>query len=44
MNSTTVCGDPRLGPKDLPITFPLSNKLEIYSRFGELYLFDFLEK
>lgn len=44
MNSTAVCGDPRLGPKDLPIFFPLSNELETYARFGELCPIEFLEK
>ncbi|CAI7570162.1 unnamed protein product [Penicillium crustosum] len=44
VNSTAVCGDPRLGPKDLPAFFPLSNELETYSRFGELCPFEFLEK
>lgn len=44
MDSTAVCGDPRLGPKNLPVAFPLSNELETYSRFGELCPFEFLEK
>ncbi|CAI7568835.1 unnamed protein product [Penicillium palitans] len=44
VNSTAVCGDPRLGPKDLPAFFPLSNELETYSRFGELCPVEFLEK
>ncbi|KOS40339.1 hypothetical protein ACN38_g8818 [Penicillium nordicum] len=44
VNSTAVCGDPRLGPKDLPEYFPLSNQLETYSRFGELCPVEFLEK
>jgi hypothetical protein len=44
VNSTAVCGDPRLGPKRLPDFFPLSNELETYSRFGELCPFEFLEK
>ncbi|CAI7579089.1 unnamed protein product [Penicillium glandicola] len=44
VNSTAVCGDPRLGPKDLPAYFPLSNELETYSRFGELCPFEFLDK
>ncbi|KAJ5582240.1 hypothetical protein N7535_000860 [Penicillium sp. DV-2018c] len=44
VNSTAVCGDPRLGPKHLPKYFPLSNELETYSRFGELCPFEFLDK
>ncbi|KAJ5236860.1 hypothetical protein N7489_006951 [Penicillium chrysogenum] len=44
VDSTAVCGDPRLGPKNLPVAFPLSNELETYSRFGELCPFEFLEK
>lgn len=44
MNSTALCGDPRLGPKDLPKYFPLTNELETYSRFGELCPYEFLEK
>ncbi|KAJ5616356.1 hypothetical protein N7537_001470 [Penicillium hordei] len=44
VNSTAVCGDPRLGPEDLPEFFPLSNELETYSRFGELCPVEFLEK
>jgi hypothetical protein len=44
VDSTAVCGDPRLGPKNLPGAFPLSNELETYSRFGELCPFEFLEK
>ncbi|CAG8887674.1 unnamed protein product [Penicillium egyptiacum] len=44
VNSTAVCGDPRLGPKDPPGFFPLSNELETYSRFGELCPVEFLEK
>ncbi|KAJ5960602.1 uncharacterized protein N7479_007752 [Penicillium vulpinum] len=44
VNATAVCGDPRLGPKNLPKFFPLSNQVETYARFGELCPFEFLEK
>ncbi|KAJ5188836.1 Protein of unknown function DUF4237 [Penicillium cf. griseofulvum] len=44
VNSTAICGDPRLGPKHLPGFFPLSNELETYAPFGELCPFEFLEK
>ncbi|KAF9251161.1 hypothetical protein DTO013E5_9950 [Penicillium roqueforti] len=44
VNSTAVCGDPRLGPKVLPRYFPLSNELKTYARFGELCPIEFLEK
>ncbi|KAJ5513945.1 hypothetical protein N7463_003497 [Penicillium fimorum] len=44
VNSTAICGDPRLGPKDLPRSFPLSNEVATYSRFGELCPIEFLEK
>ncbi|OQE46445.1 hypothetical protein PENCOP_c001G05719 [Penicillium coprophilum] len=44
VNSTAICGDPRLGPKELPGFFPLSNELETYARFGELCPIEFLEK
>ncbi|XHG05011.1 hypothetical protein AWENTII_008263 [Aspergillus wentii] len=43
-NKTYVCGDPRLGPVNLPKNFPLSTELQTYSRFGDLCPYEFLEK
>lgn len=36
LNSTYVCGDPRLGPVVLPSHPPTNNLVEIYDRFGGL--------
>ncbi|KAJ5930122.1 hypothetical protein N7466_005615 [Penicillium verhagenii] len=44
VNETAVCGDPRLGPIELPKYFPLSTEVQTYHRFGDLCPYEFLEK
>ncbi|KAL2215632.1 hypothetical protein M432DRAFT_642650 [Thermoascus aurantiacus ATCC 26904] len=43
-NESYVCGDPRLGPVELPKKFPLSTELATYARFGTLCPDEFLRK
>ncbi|KAJ6093069.1 hypothetical protein N7486_008358 [Penicillium sp. IBT 16267x] len=43
-NSSAVCGDPRLGPIELPKYFPLSTETQTYYRFGNLCPYEFLKK
>ncbi|KAJ5242326.1 uncharacterized protein N7469_000653 [Penicillium citrinum] len=43
-NKTYVCGDPRLGPINVPKKFPLNNQLRTYARFGALCPAEFLTK
>ncbi|KIY71165.1 hypothetical protein CYLTODRAFT_408284, partial [Cylindrobasidium torrendii FP15055 ss-10] len=38
-----LCGDARLGPKDLPAMVPLDNLVETYDRFGGLCPASFLK-
>ncbi|KAJ5760653.1 hypothetical protein N7520_007809 [Penicillium odoratum] len=44
VNSTAVCGDPRLGPIELPKYFPLSTETRTYYRFGNLCPYEWLAK
>ncbi|KAL8991586.1 MAG: hypothetical protein Q9169_007830 [Polycauliona sp. 2 TL-2023] len=39
-----ICGDPRLGPAELPTMFPLLSFVSNYDRFGGLEPGDFLDK
>ncbi|KAJ5537004.1 hypothetical protein N7513_010190 [Penicillium frequentans] len=43
-NKTAICGDPRLGPTELPKYFPLSTETQTYYRFGDLCPYEFLQK